>query len=173
MITLRCTQKLLKRLGATSNNETQSPTSVLGDWYANLIYTRPQQLVMCMNERSLLMVLLTARHSKTLTARFRQSVLALLYRLKVPLSLIEAEASAIHDIRIGKTASRHVVGCMVEAAKALEFKLMDEEFQTFEDVEDQFCEYPYASVGYRYPRELAFELFSLASSSGERNLRIN
>jgi len=173
MITLRCTQKLLKRLGAPSNNETQSPTSVLGDWYANLIYTRPQQLVLCMNERSLLMVLLTARHSKTLTARFHQSVLALLYRLKVPLGLIEAEASAMQDIRIGRTASRRVVGCMVEAAKVLEFKLRSDDFQTFVDVEDEFCEYPYATVGYRYPRELAFDLFSLSSSSGERNLRIN
>ena len=173
MITLRCTQKLLKRLGAPSNNETHPPTSVLGDWYANLIYTRPQQLVMCMNERSLLMVLLTARHRTTLTARFRQSVLALLYRLKVPLSFIEAEASAMQDIRIGRTASRHVVGCMVEAAKTLEYKLRDGEFQTFEDVEDKFCEFPFESVGYRYPRELALDLFSLASSSGERNLRIN
>jgi len=173
MITLRCTQKLLKRLGAPSNNETQPPTSVLGDWYANLIYTRPQQLVMCMNERSLLMVLLTARHSSTLTARFRQSVLALLYRLKVPLSFIEAEASAMQEIQIGRTASRHVVGCMVEAAKTLEYKLRDGEFQTFEDVEDKFCEFLYESVGYRYPSELALELFSLGSSSGERNLRIN
>jgi len=119
------------------------------------------------------MVLLTARHSKTLTARFHQSVLALLYRLKVPLGLIEAEASAMQDIRIGRTASRRVVGCMVEAAKVLEFKLRSDDFQTFVDVEDEFCEYPYATVGYRYPRELAFDLFSLSSSSGERNLRIN
>jgi hypothetical protein len=62
---------------------------------------------------------------------------------------------------------------MVEAAKALEFKLRSEESQTFEDVEDQFCEYPYAAVAYRYPRELALELFSSVSSSGERKLRVN
>src|SRR5262245_63629740 len=173
MITLRCTQKLLKRLGAPSNTETQPPTSVLGDWYANLIYTRPQQLVLCVNERSLLIVLLTARHRASLTARFRHSVLALLYRLKLPLSCIEAEASAMQDIRIGRTESRRVVGCMVEAAKALELELRSEEFQTFEDVEDQFCEYLHAAIGYRNPRELVLELFSVASSSGERKLRIN
>lgn len=79
----------------------------------------------------------------------------------------------MQDIRIGRTESRRLVGCMVEAAKALEFELRSEEFQTFEDVEDEFCEYLHAAVGYRNPRELALELFSLGSSSGERKLRIN
>jgi uncharacterized protein DUF6933 len=172
MIIVRCTQKLLKRLGFPSNNETHPSTSVLGDWYANLIYTRPQQLVLCMNERSLLVVLLLARDGKSLAARFRQSVLALLYRLNVPASCIETEASAMQDIRIGRTASRRVVGCMVEAAKALEVELSRGEFQTLEEVEDQFSEFLYATIGYRYPRELASELFSLASSSDARNLSI-
>jgi len=153
MITLRCTQKLLKRLGSFGNDDTHAPTNILGDWYGNLIYARPQQLVLCLNERSLLLVLLRARDGKSLATRFRQSVLALLNRLNVPASIIEVEASAMQDIRIGRTASRRVVGCMVEAAKVLEFELRRGEFQTFEELEDQFSEFLYATIGYRYPRE--------------------
>lgn len=52
MLTLRCTQKLMRRLKVPTKVGTHAPTTVLGDWYANLIYARPQQLVLCMNERS-------------------------------------------------------------------------------------------------------------------------
>jgi hypothetical protein len=54
MMTLSCTRKLLDRAGVFTKAETAPPTTVLGDWYANLLFTRPQQLILCMNERSLL-----------------------------------------------------------------------------------------------------------------------
>jgi len=74
MVTLRCTQKLLRRLGVSTKAETPQPTTVLGDWYANLVYSRPHQLVLCLNERSLLAVLVSAREGKSLDARFREAV---------------------------------------------------------------------------------------------------
>ena len=46
MVTLHCTRKLLGRVGGSSNAETSSPTVVLGDWYANLIFARPEQLAL-------------------------------------------------------------------------------------------------------------------------------
>lgn len=64
MLTIRCTQKLLLRVGVSPKVQTISPTTVLGDWYANLIFTRPQQLVLCLNERSLLFLLLPAQNFK-------------------------------------------------------------------------------------------------------------
>ena len=45
MFTLRCTRKLLKRLGATPSSAAMAPSTVLGDWTANLLYTRPTPLV--------------------------------------------------------------------------------------------------------------------------------
>jgi hypothetical protein len=53
MYTLRCTRKLLRRIDEIPSSEVVSPTTVLGDWYANLLYLRPQQLVLAMNERTL------------------------------------------------------------------------------------------------------------------------
>jgi hypothetical protein len=37
MITLRCTQKLLQRLGAKPEAARTAPTNALGNWYASLI----------------------------------------------------------------------------------------------------------------------------------------
>ncbi len=71
MVTLRCTQKLMRRLGVPVKVATHAPTTILGDWYANLIYARPRQIVLCMNERSLLLVLVAAQEGKSLPNRFR------------------------------------------------------------------------------------------------------
>lgn len=173
MVTLRCTRKLLRRLGAPTKSEIFAATTVLGDWYANLIYARPHQLVLCMNERSLLVVLVAAREGKSLPTRFRDSVLALLQRLGVPSQSIEAEALAMQDIGIGATANRRVVGCMREAAFALSVEFESKRFQTIQAIEDYFCEFIYSPTGYRYPGELALELFSLASSPSAHVSRIH
>ena len=62
MITLRCTRKLLERLGIPPHtNGNVEPTNALGDWYANLIRVGRESLVVAMSERSCLMVLLPAR----------------------------------------------------------------------------------------------------------------
>lgn len=173
MVTLRCTQKLMRRLGVSSKVATSPPTTVLGDWYANLIYARPHQLVLCMNERSLLIVLVQAREGKSLPVRFRQSVLALLHRIGVPSGSVEAEASAMREIGLGPTANRRVVGCMREAAFALSIEFESRRFDTVEAIEDYFCEYIYSTTGYRHPGELAVDLFSLASSPRSKVLRIH
>jgi hypothetical protein len=52
MMTLRCTRKLLERVGVSAKAETAPPTTVLGDWYAKVVYASPQQLVLCMNEQT-------------------------------------------------------------------------------------------------------------------------
>jgi len=59
MFTIRCTKKLLRRV-----DDTETPTAsttVLGDWYAKVLYSRPHQLVLCVSERSLLPVVLHAK----------------------------------------------------------------------------------------------------------------
>lgn len=168
MVTLRCTQKLMRRLGVPAKVESYASTTVLGDWYANLIYARPHQLVLCMNERSLLLVLVAAQEGKTLPIRFREAVLALLHRIGVPSGSIEAEAHAMREIGLGPTANRRIVGCMREAAFALSLEFESRRFQTVEAIEDYFCEYIYSTTGYRHPGELAVELFSLASSASAR-----
>jgi hypothetical protein len=120
MYTLRCTRKLLKRTDETPSSEAVSPTTVLGDWYANLLYLRPQQLVLAMNERTLLCVLIPAAPAATVAERLRLEVDGLLRDIGVPEVKVEAELAAMDHVTIGTTASRAVLGCMNDAAFQLE-----------------------------------------------------
>jgi hypothetical protein len=91
MFTLRCTRKFLRRIGERPSSAVVSPTTVLGDWYANLLYLRPQQLVMAMNERTLLCALVPAAPAATVAERRRLEVGGLLRDIGVPEAMVEAE----------------------------------------------------------------------------------
>jgi len=120
MYTLRCTRKLLRRTDETPTSEAVSPTTVLGDWYANLLYLRPQQLVLAMNERTLLCALVTASPAATVAERLRVEVGGLLRDIGVPATKVEGELAAMVHVAIGTTASRAVIGCMNDAAFRLD-----------------------------------------------------
>ncbi len=61
MLTIRCTGKLLKYLHARGPAQIIHPTTGLGDWYANLLFTKRLRLVICVSERSLLPVFVEAK----------------------------------------------------------------------------------------------------------------
>ncbi len=175
MVTLRCTQKLLRRLRVPAKVRTSPPTTVLGDWYATLVHARPQQLVVCMNERTLLVVLVPARESSSLGARFLEAVTAQLRRLGVPPVAVEAETRAMSEFAFGPTASRSLLGCLREAVLALSYELDRPRFSSLAGIEDYFSERIYSTTKYRHPRDLALELFSAAGVdfSGASTARIH
>jgi len=164
MITLRCTRKLLDRTGGPTSAATALPTTVLGDWYANLIYARPQQLVLCMNERSLLVVILPAKDFKNVAPRFRAQVGSLLTRIGVPLAAVAAEERAMSEFAFGPTANRKVLGCLNEAAFALSYELQNPRFRSLAAIEVFFSEYIYRTTKYRRPGDLAKELFAASGA---------
>lgn len=120
MLTLRCTTKLLRRLGHTAAAEPAAPSTRLGDWYANLLITRPEQLVLCVSERTLLPVLVPARPIGTLTVRFPLAVLEMLRAIGVPGDAIRNEERTMTDVAVGRTASRRVLGSMNDFAWMLD-----------------------------------------------------
>ena len=165
MISLRCTQKLLARLEQPGRKDLPEPTSVLGDWYANLVRSRPEQLVFCMNERSLLLVIIPAKESKTLVHRFRDNVLHLLEAIGVPHQNIEAEARSMSEIKVGVTANRRIVGCLNEAIFHYSALRGRERFVTLAEAEFFFTRNIYSPTGYRKPEQLARELFGIATAT--------
>lgn len=164
-MTLRCTQKLLRRVGASAGAGASSPTTVLGDWYANLVYAHPEQLVLCMNERSLLVVVLPAKDFKNIGPRFRARVALLLERIGVPLPAVAAEEGEMMELAFGPTASRKVLGCLNEAAFALSDALDRGRAGSVSALEDHLSGYIYSTTKYRKPRELALELFSASGTA--------
>lgn len=171
-MTLRCTRKLLKALRAPTAAEPTRASTVLGDWYANLYETRPCRLVLCLNERSLLTVLVEFGDAPQLVRAIGQSVAELLARIGVPDDSIRAEQAAMAQVRWGPTANRRVLGCLNEAAFALshEFDFMDPKY--FHSHEDYLSRFIFSTTGYRPPHELARELFQASRSGSRPNLAV-
>src|SRR5688572_32799662 len=98
MITLRCTQKLARRMTLTPGAEHHVPTNKLGDWYANTLNVGHQRFVLCVSERSLLSLVFPGRSVRDLPSRLPAAVRSLLFRLGVPDDVIEEEISAMLPI---------------------------------------------------------------------------
>ena len=115
MFTLRCTARLRKRLVTTEETASAPPSTTLGDWYAHLLFTRPQ-LVLCVSDRTLLHVLVPARDGSFLVRRLREGVGQMLRALGVGEAAAAEEENAMLDAVIGKTMSRQVVGSLNDFA---------------------------------------------------------
>ncbi len=108
MFTIRCTIKLLRRV-----DDTETPTAsttVLGDWYAKVLYSRPHQLVLCVSERSLLPMVLHAKESNTLAPRLTLAVGEILRQLGIDPALIEREQEQMRAFAYSRTQNRRVLG---------------------------------------------------------------
>lgn len=169
MYTLRCTRKLLRRIDETPSNEAVTPTTALGDWFANLLYLRPQQLVLAMNERTLVCALIPAAPAATVLERLRLEVGGLLREIGVPAAKVEAELAAMEHVAIGATASRAVLGCMNDAAFQLSHRR--EPGVSLRELGLQLAENIYSLTDYQKPWRRALELFGAAVGPGTVRMR--
>jgi len=169
MMTLRCTQKLLERLSLSGNldaPETLSPTPVLGDWYATILFTRPSQLILAVNEKSRLCLLLPARELSTLAPRFCVEAAELLQRIGVSEEAVEHEVQEMSPLTLastrvlsetGTSVSRSVLGSMNDFTRMVKFSLQRREWPLL-DLSEQMCETPCGPLQMRSPKEVAREL---------------
>jgi hypothetical protein len=163
MFTLRCTRKLLQRLATKPSSEVVEPSTVLGDWYANLLLTRPQRLVLAMNERTLLVALVPARGVREFGHRLRDAVGELLLAIGLPAARVAQETAAMKELRIGATASRSVLGCMNDATLQLRAYPRDRrgEWPPLLELELHLAENIYSVTGYQTPWLRTLELFGV------------
>jgi hypothetical protein len=165
VFTLRCTRKLLRRLGAKPSSEVVEASTVLGDWYANLLHLRPQQLVLAMNERSLLCVLVPAAPIGSLGERLRVELGSLLTDIGLPTGRVAAERVAMEPMAIGATASRAVLGCMNDAVFQLSHRRAPG--VSLRELGLHLADNIYALTDYQEPRRRVLELFDVT----ERELK--
>jgi len=158
VLTLRCTQRLVRRLGSVAQVEPYAPTTALGDWYANVLYTRPRQLILCVSERSLLSVLVPARDPTTFLPRFRETVLSHLTAIGASVQAVAAEGEEMKEIRVGRTASRSVLGSMRDLALTVQQELALERWASLEDLQLHLSTFIMGAIGMRYPCDVALEL---------------
>ena len=112
MTTIRCTAKLLKRLGIGNPGESPAPENVLGDWYANNLFTRAGHYLLLLSERSRLPVILSARDLHSFEGRFLQTLPEVLGEIGVPSHQIDRELTSMQPLHYGKTVDKSVLGTL-------------------------------------------------------------
>jgi len=109
------TRKFLERVGAPSRAAVGHPTTSLGDWYATVLFWKPQ-VGLFVNGSTLLPVLLPFAPAATVVVRFPTALATVLRRHGIVEAFIEAECEAMADHRLATTKSRSMVGMMTEFA---------------------------------------------------------
>ena len=102
MVVLRCTQKLLVRLKRTDVSADTESTTLLGDWYGNILHIARQQHLLFISERSRLPVVIPIREMRRLEEIFPDAVCAALSALGVASDDIADERSRMSTIAFGK-----------------------------------------------------------------------
>ena len=167
MFTLHCTQKLLRRGLTESPQGELAATALLGDWYANVLVTRPQHLVLCISERTLLPVVVPAKGIGTLPARLVEALPPILAALSIPPASVRAECAHMREHRIGRTASRRVLGSLNELMFLLEHSLHYHPERSLLDHSLWLAQTPCKGVEYNAPDRATQALF-ISSAAVEK-----
>ena len=136
------------------------PTTRLGDWYGNVLFSRYHRLIIFVSERSLLPVIVPLRERKLLLPNFRSRLSELLFHLDVSEKAISFELAEMSQASIARTANPSVLGTMndfMRSAKA--YIQMHDDFDLL-DLELWLAETPCGPKVYRYPDKLAPHLLA-------------
>ena len=120
MVVLRLTQKVRRRLGKETEGrliEQGESTTVLGDWYANLISCGRERLVLYTSSTTLLPVVCPAKNlARNIGEQLRVELGHLLLDIGVDESAVRRELAEMKVMAFAKTADRRVLGSMTEFA---------------------------------------------------------
>jgi hypothetical protein len=156
VFTLRRTRSLLKRLKVRPDPSPPAATTKLGDWYAHLLYTKPQQLILCASDKTLLPVLLPARGAESVAVRLISGAGEMLRAIGMSERVIEFELAAMAEATISTTASRTMLGSMNDFASMLETHLAHGD--TLIEAALRLSHAPCSPIGMDAPLEATIEL---------------
>jgi Domain of unknown function (DUF6933) len=110
------TKKFRDRVPPTDSSAPGQPTSTaLGDWYATVLFWRPQ-VALFVNEQTLLPVLMPLAPAASTLARFGPAATDVLRSHGLRPSFVDREAAEMANYRLTKTQNRSVLGIMNELA---------------------------------------------------------
>lgn len=112
MFTVRGTKKFLDRVGRPMTDPPPSST-VLGDWYANVLFWRPQ-VALFVNATTFVPVLVPLAPASNVVTRFPAAMAEVLGALGLDPRFVESEVAVMKSVVLAKTASRQVLGVMNE-----------------------------------------------------------
>lgn len=119
MLIVRATKKLLRLAGSSTALERDRGSTLLGPWYATVLFWRPR-VALLVNESTLLPVLMPLAPAATLTSRISDHVASVLIAHHVPTVIVDEERQHMQRCQLGATTNRSVVGIMTEFARLAE-----------------------------------------------------
>jgi len=170
MFNLRCTKRLLDFLGVKPEPSPPAPTTILGDWYANLAPLQSAgDMVIFANERSLLTVALPLSRDMGLhniPALFLARVVNLFHMLEIPEADRERELRHMEEVRFAKTASRKVLGSLNDICfhydARVEYNYKGKPL-SLSEIELDFAHMPHSNLSLVFPDKTARALLSAPS----------
>ncbi len=121
MLTLRCTQKLLKELRRPSRDISALP-GILGEWHANLLRVERRKCVLFTNDATLYSIFIPGvrrEHFLRLGEVFGQELFRCLNQEAISQRAIERVLDEIQEVEFGKSNNRSVLGSMNDLAYQL------------------------------------------------------
>lgn len=122
MVVLRCTRRLLARVGPPCEDPPPS-TTALGDWFAQPVNIGRMRFILLISERSRLPVLMPARDVKHLARNFPNALAHVLVDLGVPAASIRREVDQVQEAVIAKTNNRSLLGTLGDFSNMLWYRL--------------------------------------------------
>lgn len=160
MFVLHATKKLLARLGPASAEADQVTSATrLGNWTANLFSIGRQQIVLVVNNKTLLPVLLPIAPNKTFLVRFTEAAGEILMALGIDRPAVLAEMAAMSECTMAATNDRRVLGTINDFGRMLEFYL---DGRPLPEVAMHLAEAPCSPIGMESPRRATLALFEQA-----------
>lgn len=156
MVVLRCTQKLLRRLGQAPAEIAPSSSGLLGEWYANVVFVYRKPLVLAISERTLLPLLVPARGLSGLGARLAEELGQVLVALGVAAERIREEQSQMAEFVFARTESRQILGTMNDFNRMLDPR----PGQSLTSAALELAEAPCSPIGMESPDRLTVTLFA-------------
>jgi hypothetical protein len=141
VFSIQATRKLLDRVKQPAEPPVTNPTTALGNWYATVLFWRPQ-VVLSVNERTLFPIMMPMAPAATLMARFPGAVWQHLVAHGAPLDFIEAEMTAMSDGRFAKTTNRSVVGSLNGFTNMANFQWSESESEDLTELALALSEIP-------------------------------
>lgn len=161
MLVLRCTQKLLKRNPGPNLPGQDAFVPVLGNWHANLIRLAKSPIVLCVNDSSLLAILVPGRDFSNFVSAFQNRLAKRLGRMGLAADIISAERAAMEIVRIQPSNSRSVLASMNDFVRHLKWRAGNHfDFSSADALEDMLSETPMGALKYHYAVEVAAAAFS-------------
>jgi hypothetical protein len=124
MLSLRCSSKLLTKLGIDRRPPDPLPsTTALGDWYATILYARAGHYLVLVSERSVLTIVLEARELHSFERRFLRVLAEELSRLGIPEAAIERELMEAGSLAYGAAVNRTTMAYLNWVVRGLKANL--------------------------------------------------